>query len=96
VVNALAGGAGSAAVVGGAMAGAGAIAQLTVAMHRSGIPEGRLEETRERIARGEHLILLILGADEAGPWRDTLAEAGGEPVWELPYVGLREAASGTA
>lgn len=95
VVNALASGAGSAAVVGGAMAGAGAIAQFTVAVHRHGVPEERLEETRERISRGEHLIMLILGADETGRWRDTLAETGGEPVWELPYVGFREAAAGT-
>jgi hypothetical protein len=92
--EALAGAVGGAAVTGGVLAGAGAATQLTVAVHRMGVPEERLEETRERLGRGEHLLMLIVAADESGQWRDLLNASEAEPLWVLPYVGLTDAFKG--
>jgi hypothetical protein len=91
VVQALAGAAGGAAVTGGVMAGAGAASQLTVAIHRIGVPEERLEETRARLARGEHLLMLIAAAEEAEGWNTLLQGTGADPLWAYPYVGVTEA-----
>jgi hypothetical protein len=92
VVEALAGAAGGAAVTGGVLAAAGAASQLTVAIHRMGVPEQCLEETRERLDRGEHLLILIGGSDETDRWETLLEESGAGPLWVYPYVGLTEAA----
>lgn len=92
VVQALAGAAGGAAVTGGVMAGAGAASQMTVAIHRMGVPDDRLDETRTRLARGEHLLMLIAAADETERWKGLVEETGADPVWVYPYVGLTEAA----
>jgi hypothetical protein len=91
VVQALVGAAGGAAVTGGVMAGAGAASELTVAIHRMGVPDERLEETRARLARGEHLLMLIAAADESEGWNALLQETGADPLWAYPYVGLTEA-----
>jgi hypothetical protein len=94
VVEALTGAAGGAAITGGVMAGAGAASQLTVAVHRMGVPQERLEETRELLAGGCHLLMLILADEELKGWREVLAPTGAEPIWDFPHVGLRQAASG--
>jgi hypothetical protein len=96
VVEALVGAAGGAALTGGALAGAGALSQVGVAVHRMGVPQERIEETRGRLAQGEHLLLLIVGEDELEPWREALGSTEPRPLWDFPYVGLREAASGGA
>jgi hypothetical protein len=90
-VQALAGAAGGAALTGGALAGAGAASQLTVAVHRMGVPEDRLEETRDRLGRGEYLLMLVTAADESEHWRDALKALDAEPVWVFPYFGLTDA-----
>jgi hypothetical protein len=91
VVEALAGAAGGAALTGGVLAGAGAATQLTVAVHRMGVPEERLEETRDRLGRGEHLLMLVTTAEESGHWRDALDAVQADPVWVFPYFGLIDA-----
>jgi hypothetical protein len=91
VVQALVGAAGGAAVTGGVMAGAGAASELSVAIHRMGVPEECLDETRSRLARGEHLLMLIAAAEETEGWKPLLDQSGAEPLWAYPYVGLTEA-----
>lgn len=90
-VEALAGAAGGAALTGGVLAGAGAATQFTVAVHRMGVPEERLDETRDRLGRGEHLLTLIAMTEESGHWRDALDALQADPVWVLPYFGLMDA-----
>jgi hypothetical protein len=90
-VEALAGAAGGAALTGGVLAGAGAATQLTVAVHRMGVPEECLDETRDRLGRGEHLLMLVATAEESGHWRDALEALHADPVWVFPYVGLMDA-----
>jgi hypothetical protein len=90
-VEALAGAAGGAALTGGVLAGAGAATQLTVAVHRMGVAEERLDETRDRLGRGEHLLMLVATADERGHWRDALDALQADRVWVFPYFGLMDA-----
>jgi hypothetical protein len=93
-VEALVGAAAGAAVTGGVLAGAGAASQLTVAVHRMGVPEKRLEEARERLGRGEHLLMLIAAFDDSGHWRNLLTASEAKPVWVFPYVGLKDTLEG--
>lgn len=92
VVEALAGAAGGAVIGGGVLAGAGALSELSVAVHRLGVPEEQLRETHDRIERGQVLLMLIVSADEADRWRPILGTADPKVVWESPYYGLAEAA----
>lgn len=94
VVQALVGAAGGAAVTGGVLAGAGAASQLTVAVHSMGVPEDRLEESRDRLGRGEHLLMLVTGSEESGRWQNLLSISGADPVWAFPYYGLSDVVKG--
>lgn len=91
VVEALAGAVGGAAITGGVLAGAGALSQLGVAIHRLGVPDERLDETHERIDQGQLLLMLIVAEAEAERWRSALGSCGAETVWKLPYYGAAEA-----
>lgn len=91
VVEALAGAAGGAAVTGGVLAGAGAASEFTVAAHRMGVPEERLQETRDLLARGEHLLMIIVAAKESERWGGLLADSQADPLWTFPYFGLADA-----
>jgi hypothetical protein len=92
VVEALVGAIGGAALSGGVLAGAGAVSQLGVAVHRMGVPEDRIQETHERINQGQLLLALIVPADELEQWRSTLETSGADALWNYPYYGVREAA----
>jgi hypothetical protein len=92
VVEALVGAAGGAAITGGVLAGSGAVSQLAVAVHRLGVPEQRIQETHERIQRGQLLLMLIVAQDEVTRWRPKLEPSGADTVWDFPYYGLGDAA----
>lgn len=92
VVEALTGAAAGAGVVGGAMAGGAALSQLTVAVHRMGVPEEHLDETRRLLEQGHTPVMLIAGEDEVPRWREVLGDGPAEPLWDFPYMGFREAA----
>ena len=81
-----------AAAGGAVMAGAGAAAQLTVVIHRMGIPDARVDEMQQRIERGEALVMLILPQEKVEPWRPMLTAPDAQPLalWELPYTGIGE------
>lgn len=94
IVDALAGAAAGAGIGGGALAGAAAASQLTTAVHRMGVPEGRLDELRRHVEEGRYLLMLIVEAEQAGRWRETLEGTGARDLADYPYVGLTEAATG--
>jgi hypothetical protein len=96
LVEALAGGAAGAGVGGGALAGGAALSHLAVAAHRMGVPEERLEETRQLIHEGHHLLLLIADAEEVPGWRKTLEPTGPNPLWDFPYTGVHHAVAAAA
>jgi hypothetical protein len=86
LINALIG-----AGVGGAlMAGGASLSELTVAIHRMGVPEDRLQETQQFIASGHYVLLLILHQDETERWSRTLEQASPEAIWSYPYVGVSD------
>ena len=88
IVEALAGALAGAGLGGGAMAGAAAASQLTVAMHRSGVPEEQLDALHDAIEQGHYLVMLRLDAQEVDKWRVLLGHAGADSLEEYPYRGL--------
>ncbi|MGA7801359.1 MAG: hypothetical protein WCC36_11170, partial [Gammaproteobacteria bacterium] len=75
-----------AAVAGGAMAGAAAISQLAVALHRMGVPEERLRDYHDAIDNGHYLVLLRCGDQrEADRHRTELGMWGAQAVEDYPY-----------
>ena len=90
VVEALVSGAAGAGLGGGLMAGGAAASQLTVAIHRMGVPDERLEEIQGMLGEGRHLVLLIVGDGETGRWRAALDQTHASPLWDFPYMGLRD------
>ncbi len=80
-LEAIAGALAGAAVTGGAMAGAAALSQLAVALHRMGVPKERLRDLHEAIERGRYVLILRCGeVDEAEHWQSQLGWRGAESV----------------
>lgn len=83
--------------VGGAlMAGGASLSELTVAIHRMGVPEERLQETQQFIESGHYVLLLIVRDDETGRWRQELERQSPTAMWSYPYVGLGDVLTGSA
>lgn len=68
------------------VAGAAAVSELAMAMHRIGVPEEKLHHLHEAIARGHYLVILRCGRDEAETWRRRLAWYGGEEAEDFDFV----------
>lgn len=86
VVEALAGAVTGAALTGGVMAGAAAISQLAVALHRLGVPEERLEAFHRAIEQGRYLVILrCADAAEAEHWHARLGWCGAQEVETFQY-----------
>ena len=92
VVEAIATALAGAGLGGSAMAGAAAASQFTVAMHRSGVPEEKLEMLQNAIQQGHYLLMLRLDEDEAGKWQTLLAHNGASMVDVFVYHGLSDLA----
>jgi hypothetical protein len=91
IVEALAGALAGAGLGGGAMAGAAAASELSVAIHRSGVPEEKLDALHDAIEQGQTIVMLRLDADEVDKWRVLLGHAGAESMEAYPYRGLLDA-----
>lgn len=75
-----------AALTGGVMAGAAAVSQLAVALHRMGIPEQRLQAYHDAIEQGRYVLLVRLGnAAEAERWRPELGWPEPQSLEVFPY-----------
>ncbi|MEJ2329841.1 MAG: hypothetical protein P8Z33_08235 [Gammaproteobacteria bacterium] len=90
VVEAIAAALAGAGLGGGAMAGAAAASQFTVAMHRSGVPEEKLEMLQNAIEQGHYLLMLRLDEKEAAKWQALLGHAGASTVDVYVYHGLSD------
>ena len=90
VVEAIAAAVAGAGLGGGAMAGAAAASQLSVAMHRSGVPEEKLEALHDAIEQGHYLVMLRLDEEEAGKWQTLVAHAGAGMVDMYEYHGFSD------
>lgn len=86
VVEALAGAVAGAAVSGGVMAGAAAVAQLTAALHRLGVPRSAITQIEKAIQSGHYVVLLHCEPAEADRCVARLGWAGAEPVVVMPVM----------
>lgn len=91
VVGALAAAAAGAGLTGGVMAGAAAVTQLAVALHRSGVPEERLEDLQQALVEGNYLVLLRAGGENVERWLPVLWHAGARDTRDYPYRGVADA-----
>lgn len=84
LVDALAGAATGAALGGGALAGAAALSQVSVALHRAGIPDSAIEGLQALVASGATLVVLQADLDDAlDSYRPRLAR--GQPRRTLHF-----------
>lgn len=72
IVQAFASAAAGAAIGGGAIAGAAAVTQLSVAMHRMGIPEAELARLEQAVRDGRTLLLIHVDTEAAERWQALL------------------------
>jgi hypothetical protein len=93
VVEAIAGALAGAGLAGGAMAGAAALSEFSYALHRSGVPEDRLEELQQALDQGRYMVMLILTANEIDRWKAFLQDSGATTTEDYPYRGLDDIAS---
>ena len=68
----------------GLMLGAAAVTRVTIALHRAGIPESKLDALHQAIMDGRTLLILHCGADDPKTWRQRLRWQGADPVLTLP------------
>jgi hypothetical protein len=91
VVEALIGALGGAGIGGGAMAGAAAISQIGIAVHRMGVPHETIQKLQRLLKEGHYLFMLIVDDDELERWRKRLEHYQPELVIDYPYVGFSNA-----
>jgi hypothetical protein len=89
IVEAITGAIAGAALTGGTMAGAAALSQLAVAIHRIGVPEEKLSHFHEAIEQGHYLVILRCHEPEAERWRRELAWAHADETDHFPVHTLR-------
>lgn len=75
-----------AALTGGVMAGAAAVSQLAVALHRMGVPEDRLQAYHDAIEQGRYVVLVrCANPQEVEHWRPELGWPAPLTLEVFPY-----------
>ncbi|MGD8932368.1 MAG: hypothetical protein PVI52_07350, partial [Chromatiales bacterium] len=84
LVSAFATGVVGSAVGGTGLAGAAAVSQLAVALHRHGLPDETLEELHREVERGHYLIILqTRDRNEGDRFREVLSQGRAEEIMVL-------------
>lgn len=86
MLDVIAGTAAGAVIGGGAMLGAAAVSQLTMALHRQGVPKEKLQHLQDAIRKGRYLVMLRCGANEVDHWRGKLDSDDVDEINDYPYV----------
>lgn len=86
LVEAVVGALSGAALGGGALAGAAAVSQLGVALHRHGIDESSLSHFHELIAEGRYVVMLQSTRADLEKWSVQLKWAGAQEVEIVPSL----------
>jgi hypothetical protein len=77
-------------VIAGASVGAGlmtagaAVTHLTIALHRLGIPDDKLQILHQAVMDGKTVVLIDCGDDDPDGWRQRLTWTGADPVFAMP------------
>jgi len=75
-----------AGLAGGAMAGAAALSEITLVLHRMGVPEDRLQAYHDAIEQGHYVILLrCANPDEVARWRPEMDWPAPTEIDVFPY-----------
>lgn len=80
LVTAIAGG----TIGAGLMTTGAAASHLSIALHRVGIPEDKLETLHQAIMHGKTVLLMHCGNDDPEVWQQRLVWTGADPVFTLP------------
>jgi len=80
LIDAIAG----AAVGAGLMTTGAAVTHLTIALHRLGIPEDKLNILHQAVMDGKTVLLMHCGYDDPQVWSQRLAWKGADPVLTMP------------
>lgn len=76
--------------IAGAMAGAGlmtagaAATHLTIALHRMGIPEDKIDALHQAVMDGKTVVLIDVDPHESQKWLERLSWNGADPVLTMP------------
>jgi hypothetical protein len=68
----------------GLMTAGAAATHLTIALHRLGIPDDKLQFLHESIMNGKTVLLMHCGNDDPETWRQRLTWTGANPVFIMP------------
>jgi len=78
--------------VGGALgAGGAALSQVSLAIHRMGVPEQRLQETERHIKAGHYVLSMIVDKGQAAKWEFLIGGFNPLQQWRFPFPGLQDA-----
>jgi hypothetical protein len=72
----------------GSMAGAAAISLLSIALHRTGIPDEKIRELQEAIVAGKTVLMVRGVTSDVGKWHDVLQSGLPLDLQEFPYPRL--------
>ena len=84
IVDAIAGAVAGGVLTGGLLAGAAALSELALALHRMGIPEASLQELHDDIENGNVVVILHCSDDELEGCLNKIAQAGAEKKLDFP------------
>jgi hypothetical protein len=78
--------------VGGALgAGGAALSQVSLAVHRIGVPAERLQEAEHHIQAGHYVLSMIVDKDQAAKWQLLIDRFSPLQQWRFPFPGIRDA-----
>ena len=80
-----------AGIGGTAMAGAGAISHLGIAVHRMGVPRSEIDNFHERLKNGEYMLMLVVDNSEIEGLRKQITRHRPVLLVDYPYVGYSDA-----
>ena len=78
--------------LGGALGAGGAVlSEVSIAIHRMGIPEEKLQETESHIESGHYVLAMIVSREQAAKWELLINRFTPMEQWRFPFLGIREA-----
>ena len=86
VVEAIAGALAGATLTSGVMAGAAAVSELAIALHRMGVPKERLAALQRAVEQGRYVVLVRCAPREVERWRQVIGWAKPDELDDFPML----------